>query len=60
MWVFTYKEALDSYISRCRSRLVVRGDLQDKATMLSTYAATLILKSFRLVIALAAHFDLEI
>ena len=60
MWVFTYKEAPDGYISRCRSRLVVRGDLQDKATVLSTYAATLASKSFRLAMALAAHFDLEI
>ena len=60
MWVFTYKKALNSYISRYRLRLVIRGDLQDKATVLLTYAATLVLKSFRLAMALAAHFDLEI
>jgi hypothetical protein len=27
MWVFTYKEDLDGYITRFKAHLVVRGDL---------------------------------
>jgi hypothetical protein len=38
----------------------VRGDLQDEQTIVSTYAATLAARSFRILMALAAHFDLEI
>jgi hypothetical protein len=45
---------------RCKSRLVVRGDLQHEDTIQLTYAATLASKSFRLAMALAAYFDLEI
>jgi len=37
----------------------VRGDLQEDDTILSTYAATLAARSFRIAIAIAAHFDLE-
>jgi hypothetical protein len=39
---------------------VVRGDLQDDETIISTYAATLAARSFRIASALAAYFDLEI
>ena len=60
MWVFTYKVDSDGHIIRCRSRIVVRGDLQDEQTIVSTYAATLAARSFRISMALAAHFDLEI
>ena len=38
----------------------MRGDLQESSTMESTYAATLAARSFRIVMALAAQFDLEI
>ena len=59
-WVFTYKTNSSGELQRCRSRLVVRGDLQDEASIFSTYAATLAARSFRTVMALAAHFDLEV
>jgi len=59
-WVFTYKVDSSGFLMRCRSRIVVRGDLQDDDTILSTYAATLAARSFRVASALAAHFDLEI
>ena len=39
---------------------MVRGDLQDELTIQSTYAATLGAKSFRIAMAIAAKFDLEI
>ena len=58
-WVFTYKTDPDGFITRFRSRIVVRGDLQEESSILSTYAATLAARSFRIAIALAAHFDLE-
>jgi hypothetical protein len=60
MWVFKYKPDPEGYISRCRSRIVVRGDLQSESTIVSTYASTLSAKSFRIAMALAAHFDLEV
>ena len=59
-WVFTYKSDSAGMLTRCRSRLVVRGDLQEDETILSTYAATLASRSFRMGMAIAAHFDLEV
>jgi hypothetical protein len=59
-WVFTYKIDSDRYVTRYRSRLVVRGDLQEKALLLSTYAATLAARSFRVASVITAYFDLEI
>ena len=59
-WVFTYKSDAEGMLVRCRSRLVVRGDLQEDDTILSTYAATLASRSFRMGMAIAAHFDLEV
>jgi len=60
MWVFSYKVNSEGVVTRCRSRIVVRGDLQDEQTIQSTYAATLGAKSFRTAMAIAARFDLEI
>ena len=47
------------FITRCRSRLVVRGDLQVKSTIETTYAATLAGRSFRIIMAIVAKNDLE-
>ena len=58
-WVFTYKCDEQGFLTRCRARLVVRGDLQAKDTIESTYAATLAGRSFRIVMALIAKYDLE-
>jgi hypothetical protein len=38
----------------------VRGDLQEDKTILSTYAVTLASRSFRIGMAIAAHFNLEV
>jgi hypothetical protein len=46
--------------TRCRSRLVIRRDLQEDKTILSTYAATLALYLFKMAMAITAHFDLEV
>jgi hypothetical protein len=60
MWVFTYKVDLDSFFARCRSRIIVWGDLQEEDSIISTYISTLIARTFRIIAALAAYFDLKI
>jgi hypothetical protein len=57
-WVFTYKFDKESYLAKYKARLVVRGDLQPRQDE-ETYAATLAARIFRLLIALAAYFNLE-
>ena len=59
MWVFTYKLDADGYLLKYKARLVVRGDLQRYKNE-DTYAATLAARVFRLAMAIAAYFDLEI
>jgi hypothetical protein len=58
MWVFTYKTDSDGYLSRFKARLDVRGDLQ--APLDNTYVATLAIRNFRALIAIANYFDLEL
>jgi len=58
MWVFTYKFDNAGYLLKFKARICVRGDLQ--STQEDTYAATLALKTFRALMAIAAFFDLEI
>ncbi|PHH88078.1 hypothetical protein CDD83_8026 [Cordyceps sp. RAO-2017] len=59
-WVFTYKFDQDGYLQRYKARICVRGDLQDDDDGLETYAATLAAKTFRIAMATAARFDLDI
>jgi len=58
MWVYTYKFDEDGYLIKFKARLVVRGDLDKACT--DTYAATLAIKHFRALIALAAAYGLLI
>jgi hypothetical protein len=58
MWVFTYKTDGDRYLSRFKARLVVREHLQ--APLDNTYAATLAIRSFCALIAIANYFNLEL
>jgi hypothetical protein len=59
MWVYTYKLDEDGFLLKYKARFVVRGDLyQDQRQ--ETYAATLAARVFRTLMAIAAHFDLEI
>jgi len=60
MWVMTYKFDKHGYLSKCKARLVVRGDQQDGSVLESTYASTLAGRSFRSLMALAARFDLDL
>lgn len=59
-WVFTYKLDQDGYFTKCKARICVRGDLQAKDSITSTYATTLAARSFRTIVAIAAQFDLEL
>jgi hypothetical protein len=57
MWVFTYKlEA--GFLVKFKARIVVRGDLQ--TTVGDTHAATLAIRIFRALMAIAAYFNMEI
>ncbi|KAJ3454408.1 hypothetical protein MRS44_018302 [Fusarium solani] len=57
-WVFKYKFDKHGFLQRFKARLCVRGDLQP-FNHKETYAATLAGKSFRILMALTARFDLE-
>ena len=58
IWVFTYKTDISGYLNKFKARLCVRGDLQE-STHEDTYAATLAARSFRVLIAIVAIFDLD-
>ncbi|EED21271.1 hypothetical protein TSTA_085020 [Talaromyces stipitatus ATCC 10500] len=58
-WVFKYKFDKFGKIAKFKARICVRGDLQ-KGMDLETRAATLAARIFRMMMALAAVFDLEI
>jgi hypothetical protein len=60
MWVYTYKLDKEHHFIKCKARLVVRGDQQRNVTTQETYAATLASRSFRMALAIAARFDLEL
>jgi hypothetical protein len=57
-WVFKYKFDSNGYLNKFKARLCVRGDLQ--TTEKDNYAATLAIRYFRALMAIAAAFDLEI
>ena len=59
-WVFKYKLDASGYLLRCKARLCVRGDLQPiSETFGNTRATTLTMRSFRMLAAIAAKFDLD-
>lgn len=59
MWVFTYKLDQHGYLVRCKARLVVCGNQQERG-VLPTRATTLASMSFRALMAIAAEHDLEL
>ncbi|OHW95249.1 reverse transcriptase domain protein [Colletotrichum incanum] len=59
-WVWTYKGDQDGFLDRYKARICVRGDMQEEDPLEQTYAATLAARTFRVVMAIAAEFDLEI
>src|SRR3954453_8890522 len=56
-WVFKYKYDKHGFLIKFKARICVRGDLQPLSEK-DTYAATLAAKSFRILMALAARWDL--
>ncbi|KAI0997605.1 hypothetical protein K3495_g10583 [Podosphaera aphanis] len=58
MWVFSYKTGEDGFLASFKARLLVRGDLQEPLE--NTYAATLAIRNFCALIAVANYFDLEL
>ena len=60
MWVYVYKFDKHGRFKKCKARLVVRGDQEAKSQTEDTYAATLAGRSFRVLMAIAARFDLEL
>ncbi|OAA34885.1 polyprotein [Cordyceps fumosorosea ARSEF 2679] len=59
MWVFTYKTDKHGLLQKCKARLVVCGNQQEK-NALPTRATTLASMSFRALLAIAAEHDLEL
>ncbi|KAK9444035.1 fungal specific transcription factor [Metarhizium brunneum] len=59
MWVFTYKTDKHGHLLKCKARLVVCGNQQEK-NALPTRATTLASMSFRALMAIAAEHDLEL
>jgi hypothetical protein len=58
IWVFKYKLDNEGYLKKYKARICVRGDLQSTAE--ETYAATLAIRCFRALMAIAAYFNMEI
>ena len=48
------------WFKKCKARLVVRGDQQVKNPTENTYTATLAGRSFRMLMSIAARFNLEL
>ena len=59
MWVFTYKLDKDGFVIKYKARLIIQGDLQ-VLQFKDTYIATLAIYVFRLLIAIAIYFNLDI
>jgi hypothetical protein len=57
-WVFTYKFDEDGFLVKYKARICVRGDLQIVTTE-EKYSATLAVRTARMILALAAAFDLD-
>ena len=58
LWVFKFKLDSEGYLTKYKARICVRGDLQTTAE--ETYAATLAIRVFRALMAIAAYFNMEI
>ena len=58
MWVFSYKTGENGFLASFKARLVVRGDLEEPLE--NTYAATLAIRNFRVLVAIANYFNLEL
>jgi hypothetical protein len=60
MWVYVYKLDDHGNLSKCKARLVVRGDQQERGLAEQNYAATLAARSLRTLLSIAARFNLDL
>ena len=60
MWVYIYKFDKHGQFQKCKAQLVVQGDQQKELRTEDTYAATLAGRSFQVLMAIAARFDLKL
>ena len=58
--MYIYKFDKHRRLVKCKARLVIRGDQQEKSGNESTYASTLAGCSFRTLMSITARFDLEL
>lgn len=56
--MFKYKFDSEGFLTKYKARICVRGDLQTTAE--DTYAATLAIRIFRALMAIAAYFNMEV
>ena len=60
-WVFKTKRDLQGNVKRYKARLVVKGFTQrDGIYYKETFSPVLLKDSFRIIMALVAHFDFEL
>jgi hypothetical protein len=59
IWVYMYKLDTNGFLEYYKARLVIRGDLT-QSIYEDIYAATLAIRVFRCLIAIAAYFGLEL
>lgn len=58
IWVYTYKDDANGFVTEFKARMVVRGDMQQRS-LIDYYTSTLSIKSVRVLLALAAALNLE-
>lgn len=58
-WVFTYKYDDEGFLLKHKARICARGDLLSKNNPMDSRATALAARSFRLMMALVAAFDLD-
>ena len=59
-WVFLYKKDTDGYVTKFKARLCARGDLQSGVNKHDVAALTGAYRTFRMLMALTAAFDLDV
>jgi hypothetical protein len=59
-WIFIYKSDSDDFLSKYKTRIVIRDDLQKVNNAQNVYTATLASKIFRMMMTFVADFHLKI
>ncbi len=59
-WIFIYKSDSNEFLFKYKTRIVIRDDLQKINNVQNVYAATFVLKIFRMMMTLIADFHFKI